>query len=96
MPVSPSSVSGISAWYFRNCQSFDGLWILKNPFCGFFKTEWIFQDFAVIRPNQTACETMWGIEILVEHFRGLIFPSTERQERFAEDWEWMPLFYLIL
>ena len=29
MPVSPSGVSGISACHFRNCQSFDELWIFR-------------------------------------------------------------------
>ena len=29
MPVSPSCVSGISARHFRNCRSFDELWIFR-------------------------------------------------------------------
>ena len=29
MPVSPSGVSGISAYHFRTCRSFDELWILR-------------------------------------------------------------------
>ena len=29
MPVSPSGVSGISARHFRNCRSFDELWIFR-------------------------------------------------------------------
>ena len=36
------------------------------------------------------------IEILVEHCRGLIFLSTQGQERLAEDWELMQQFHLIL
>ena len=50
----------------------------------------------MIRPNQTAREMMCRIEILVEHFRGSIFPSPQGQERSAEDWELKPQFYLIL
>ena len=48
---------------------------------------WIFQDLPVIRWNQTAREMMRRIEILVEHCRGSIFPSTKGQRRLAEDWE---------
>ena len=50
-----------------------------------FSILWIFQDLPVIRPKQTAREMMRRIEILVEHFLGLIFPSTQGQERLAED-----------
>ena len=58
---------------------------------------WIFQDLPVIRPNQTARGMMpRHFEILVEHWRGLIFWSTQRQERLAGYWELMPQFYLIL
>ena len=57
---------------------------------------WIFQDLPVIRPNQTAREMMRRIEILVEHFRGLIFPSPQGQELLAKDQKFMPRFYLIL
>ena len=37
----------------------------------------------MIRPNQTSREMMRRIEILVEHCRGSIFPSTQGQERFG-------------
>ena len=58
---------------------------------------WIFQDLpVVIRRNQTAREMMRRIEILVEHFRGSIFPSPQGQEHSAEDWELKPQFYLVL
>ena len=56
----------------------------------------ILQDLPVIRPNQTAIEMIRRIEILVEHCSGSIFPSTQGEERSAEDWEKMPRFYLIL
>ena len=43
-----------------------------------------FSRISVIRPNQTAREMICHIEILVEHCRGSIFPSTQGQERLAE------------
>ena len=46
---------------------------------------WISQDPPVIRLNLTAREMMRRIETLVEHFRGLIFRSTQGRERLAED-----------
>ena len=39
---------------------------------------------------------IFRIEILVEHFRGLIFSLSQGQEHLAEDWELMSQFYLIL
>ena len=56
----------------------------------------IFQDLPVIRQMQTAREMMRSIEVLVEHFCGSIFPSTQGQERLAKDWELMPQFNLVL
>ena len=48
---------------------------------------WIFQDLLVILPNQTARGMVRRIEILVEHFRGSIFPLPQGQEHLPEDWE---------
>ena len=59
-------------------------------------TLWIFSDPLVICPNQTALEMMLSIEILMEHFHGLIFPLTQGQEHVAKDLELMPQYYIIL
>ena len=46
--------------------------------------------------SDTSGHCLRHMEILVEHFRGLIFPSTQGQELLAEDWKLMAHFNLIL
>ena len=95
MPVSPSGVSWISACPLHELHLCA---IRRNRRKDTLEKSilWIFQDLPLICPDQTAREMMLLIVILVEHFRGSIFPSCQGQDRSAKDWEWRPQFYLII